>query len=274
MKISKYHGLGNDFIITRYDSKYDYSKLATKLCEEHVSIGADGFIVLKENPLEMVFYNKDGSLAPMCGNGIRCLCHYILRNNITNSKKFDIKTLAGIMKVDVVSDKDNDFRVKINMGSPIFDNESFKAASKESYFPMNISFENSNYDIYSLFMGTIHTVVLVDDAIKMCDSSLGEYLCNNPLFKEKTNVNFISRIDEENYIIRTYERGVGFTYACGTGACAAFVVLNKLKKVGNCCNMHLKYGILKISKDNDSIFMDGPSCHVFDTEIEDDIYEI
>lgn len=273
MKISKYHGLGNDFIITKYNPKYDYKNIAIKLCEPHVSVGADGFIVLKESPLEMVFYNMDGSLAPMCGNGIRCLSHYIVKNKISTSKIFDIKTPAGVMKVNVVSDSDKDFRVKINMGSPIFDNEAFKATASESYFPMNITYEDKKYDIYSLFMGTIHTVVLVDDAVKMCDTNLGNYLCNSPLFGEKTNVNFVSKIDENNYIIRTYERGVGFTYACGTGACAAFVVLNKLKMVDNDCNMHLKYGILKISKENDNIYMDGPSCHVFDAEIEDDINE-
>ena len=102
MKISKYHGLGNDFIITKYDPKYDFKSLAIKLCESHVGIGADGFIVLKENPLEMVFYNMDGSLAPMCGNGIRCLAHYIVRNNISSSDEFDVKTQAGVMKVKVI----------------------------------------------------------------------------------------------------------------------------------------------------------------------------
>ena len=82
MKLSKYHGLGNDFIITEYQDDIDYKSLAISLTQEHLSIGADGFIVVKKNPLEMVFYNKDGSLAPMCGNGIRCFSHYCYKNRI------------------------------------------------------------------------------------------------------------------------------------------------------------------------------------------------
>lgn len=163
MKISKYHGLGNDFIITRFENGLDYSKIALSLCENHVSVGADGFIVVKENPLEMVFFNKDGSEAPMCGNGIRAFAMYCYINKIKCEKQFDVLTKAGIMKVDIVDDSIDNFIVKINMGSPIFENEAIKASDKISYFGRNITIEDEEYTIYSLFMGTIHTVLMVDD---------------------------------------------------------------------------------------------------------------
>lgn len=274
MKISKYHGLGNDFIITEYEPGIDYKKLAIKLTHEHLSIGADGFIVVRNNPLEMIFYNKDGSLAPMCGNGIRCFSHFALKNKLVSSKKFDVKTGAGIMKVDIISDFDNDFRVKINMGRPLFDNKMIKASTDENYFGLPISFNNKEYITYSFFMGTIHTVLLTDNILEMISLNIGPFISNNPLFKEKTNVNFVEKIDNENYKIRTFERGVGYTLACGTGACSAFVTLNKLGLAGDFVYMHLPYGILKITKENENIYMEGPSKHVFDTEIEVDNNEI
>lgn len=268
MKISKYHGLGNDFIITKYEPNIDYKKLAISLTREHLSIGADGFIVVKNNPLEMLFYNKDGSVAPMCGNGIRCFSYYALKNGLVSCDSFDVKTGAGIMKIKVISSLDNDFRVKINMGHPLFDNNMIKASLDKNYFGLPIIYEDKEYISYSFFMGTIHTVLLTDDIESMLELNIGPFISNNPLFKEKTNVNFVQKIDEENYKIRTYERGVGYTLACGTGACSAFVTLNRLGLVSNYVYMHLPYGILKISKENDDIYMEGPSVHVFDTEIE------
>ena len=274
MKISKYHGLGNDFIITEYEPNVCYQKLAINLTKEHLSIGADGFIVVKKNPLEMLFYNKDGSMAPMCGNGIRCFSHYVVKNGILNSNSFDVKTGAGTMKVEVISRLLNDFRVKINMGHPLFDNNMIKASENKNYFGLPILFNNKEYVTYSFFMGTIHTVLITDHIEEMISLNIGPFISNNPLFKEKTNVNFVEKMDDINYKIRTFERGVGYTLACGTGACSAFVTLNKLGLVGDYCYMHLPYGILKITKENDNIYMEGPSKHVFDTEIEVDDNEI
>lgn len=267
MKISKYHGLGNDFIITEFEENRNYSEIAKDLCRFHVSVGADGFIVVKKNPLEMVFYNQDGSEAPMCGNGIRAFAMYAYINRLVEKTSFDVVTKAGIMKVLITSTDINDFRVKINMGKPIFDNEAIKASDNSNYFGKDIVINNVSYKIYSLFMGTIHTVLFVDNLEEIIKTNVGEAICNHPLFKEKTNVNFVQKIDDTNYLIRTYERGVGFTLACGTGACASFVVLNKLGLKEKEVKMHLTYGNLIISKE-DSIYMEGSACHVFDTTME------
>ncbi len=265
MKFSKYHGLGNDFIITEYQKEYDYSKLAIKFCQNHISIGADGFIVVKKEPLEMIFYNQDGSMAPMCGNGIRAFARYVFENKIVNDHNFAVKTNAGILRVEILEAKQDNFIVKINMGKPIFDNKLIKASDDLNVFGREILIDKK-YIIYSLFMGTIHTVILTDDL------NISEYegnkLCNYPLFLEKTNVNFVKKIDKLNYKVKTYERGVGFTYACGTGACATFVILNKLGLVQDLVNIHLKYGVLTITKEKDDIYMQGSVCHIFDTEIE------
>ena len=117
---SKYHGCGNDFIIVSEKEVVDsnYSELATKICNRNTGVGADGFIVVGENPLEMIFYNADGSRAPMCGNGIRCFAKYCFDKGIRNESEYKVLTLAGEMGVKVISE--NPFVVEIDMGKPDF----------------------------------------------------------------------------------------------------------------------------------------------------------
>ncbi len=256
MKFSKYHGCGNDFIIVDYDENIEYSNLAQIVCPEHLAIGADGLIVVKNNPLEMLFYNRDGSRAPMCGNGIRAFARYA-QEKFSLPDEFTVKTLAGDMIITVIDDC-----VRVNMGKPIFTNDSIKASD-------DISFENREIEVYgkkvvvnSLFMGTIHTVVIVDD---LDISDEGEGICNHNLYKEKTNVNFVKILDRNNIEVLTYERGVGFTYACGTGCCASYVVLRREGLCNEQLNVHLKYGKLVI-EGNDNIFMTGPAVKVFEGE--------
>ena len=95
--VAKYHGCGNDFVIARYQDvkDIDLGELAIKACDRHTGIGADGLIIVQEDPLEMIFYNQDGSRAPMCGNGIRCFSAYCTDEKIVEKDKFTVSTLAG-----------------------------------------------------------------------------------------------------------------------------------------------------------------------------------
>lgn len=265
MNFSKYHGCGNDFVIIDYEEGRDYSALAVKLCDRKIGIGADGLIAVKQNPLEMVFYNMDGSRAPMCGNGIRCFARYCFERGIVKSKTFDVQTLAGVMKIDIVDDKD--FSVKVDMGVPLFDNQSIKAADDGDFFGRTIEAAGQKVRIYSFFMGTVHTVVFVD-RISDGTTELGDAICRHKLFKEKTNVNFVQVDDDTNFTVRTYERGVGWTCACGTGACAAYVAGKRLGKTQSYVNVRLQYGALKIEQKNQNIFMTGPACLVFEGKTE------
>lgn len=263
MKISKYHGIGNDFLIIPYMGEIDYSSMAKKYCNRKISIGADGFIVVKKDPYEMIFYNEDGSRAPMCGNGIRCFAKYVC-DNYGMQENLDVNTLAGLMKIKVVSK--NPFMVQVNMGSPIFDNVAIKAKDNESYLNRKINVSDKEFIINSLFMGTIHTVIFVDNLNDVIDKDYGEKICNYPLFKEKTNVNFVEVIDNNNFKMKTYERGVGWTCACGTGACASYVIGKMYNKCGEYVNVHLEYGMLRIEGDNE-ILMTGPAEKIFETEM-------
>jgi diaminopimelate epimerase len=274
--ISKYHGCGNNFVIVKEADLInhlggaceieDYSEFAKQVCNINTGVGADGFIVVREEPeLEMVFFNCDGSRAPMCGNGIRCFAQYCYDQGIRQEDSYKVKTLAGDMVVDVASR--SPFRVKINMGRPILAPSSVGINSDESdYLDKTLELsEGRSVKIDSLFMGTIHTVVMVDDIDSEEIPVIGEEICNHPLFSEKTNVNFVKVVDEETLIVKTYERGVGMTLACGTGACASVVVANMKGLCQRSTKVILALGILQIEI-NEDVYMEDPSMKIFDGE--------
>lgn len=291
MNFEKYHGLGNDFIIFKereLEKKFsyikckseldkEYSKLALEVCNRNTGIGSDGMIVLRElteDTVEMMFYNQDGSRVPMCGNGIRCFSHFIYENQMLSGKIYKIQTLAGLLTVEI--NTEDGFKAKVNMGNPIFNLESIPL-DKEKFLSLmqkknknindeldeainyTIEVNNKDYTLSSVFMGTTHAVTFVD-SLKDTDIKLvGEIIENNSIFSKKTNVNFVEIQDKENVEMKTWERGVGLTLACGTGACAAVVIGNmKLGTLSKKVNVHLPIGDLIIEL-KESVYMTGPS---------------
>jgi len=266
MKFKKYDGCGNTFAIILDEEGLDFSQLAIEICH-HEEMNTDGFIVVKQNPLEMVFYNRDGSLAPMCGNGIRSFAKYVIDEGVVTADKkvFNVVTGAGLLMVEVI-DVDP-FLCQIAMGKPVFTPESVFLADDG---PLNRTLEigTESVDIYSLFMGTVHTVIFVDDAPAMVGCFLAKAVCEHPLFTEKTNVNFVQVKSSSEFIVRTYERGVGWTLACGTGCCASYVVAKKLGIINqNEINVLLEQGALTISG-TEEIYMTGPAKYHHTLELE------
>ena len=275
---SKYHGCGNNFIIVR-ESELSaslgekvgisegqriaaYSAFAQEVCEADTGIGADGLIVVREIPaLEMVFFNRDGSRAPMCGNGIRCFARFCYEEGICKADTYPVQTLAGEMVVNVTST--SPFLVKINMGRPVFDPAAVNVDyDGENYLNQQLKLaDGCEYEISSLFMGTVHTVVFVDDHETVDIENIGEKICNHPVFKEKTNVNFVKIIDNKTLELMTYERGVGMTLACGTGACASVVTAELKGLCGRKAEVKLPLGSLNIELGEDgNVFMEGPAA--------------
>ncbi len=258
---SKYHGCGNDFLISRYEENKDYKEEAINICNRHIGIGADGLILVKENngELEMIFYNADGSRASMCGNGIRCFAKYCIDNGFINKDKFNVKTLAGNMIVEITQKKP--FKCKVCLGRPDFSSKKLGIdTNKDCFLNEEIVFKNGNkVMVDAVYMATHHLIVIVDNLDDAIKSDLGYQLGNDKIFTKGINVNFIEIIDRNNIKMRTYERGVGWTLACGTGACASFVILNHKGLCDNHLFVHLPYGVLEISKVNDDIYMEGES---------------
>lgn len=265
---TKYHGCGNHFIIVEESDvvNKDYTQVAIDMCHPHTGLGADGLMIVKRNPLTMLFYNQDGSMAPMCGNGIRCFANYVYDKGCKQTS-FEVITGAGTMLIDVKQEQP--FRVEINMGKPNWDISMLHLSSIKDMEEYTLDVLDKTYTLHSVFLGTIHTVAFVH-SIDMEEVAIyGKAICEHPLFKQKTNVNFVCVDDSENIHVMTYERGVGITQACGTGCCASVVFANKLNKTKDNVQVHLPLGTLKIRID-DEVYMDGPAKKVASGHYEED----
>ena len=271
MKFWKYHGLGNDFIIlNNIESQTPMDgKAAEKLCHRHFGIGADGVILVEQSSqadIRMIIYNSDGSRPEMCGNGIRCFAKFVYGKGIVKKSNIAFETDAGIMNIEIKLDGENARAAVVNMGQPNFSAAKVPVIiDKPEVINYEIDIEGNKFNITSMLMGVPHTVVFVDSLEDEAVMQLGKLIENSKYFPRKTNVNFVKVLDRENIILRTWERGAGYTYACGTGACASVVagIVNNFteEKV----KVQLRGGALVIHwKDRGDIFMEGPATEVFE----------
>lgn len=265
MKLEKYEGLGNTFLLT-IDKYYDYSRLAKRLCDNDLGIGSDGLIHIELNPLSIEIYNKDGSIAPMCGNGIRCVALYLLKHNYINSNIFDINTLDSKKRVEILNYKP--FLVNVEMGQVSFDKEDTKVTTNERIIKKDLIINNKKYIITTLYLTTIHTIIIVDD-LDTIDLKDAIEISNHPLFKEKTNVDFVKIIDKSTIKQKTYERGVGFTRACGSGASASSYVAHKFYFLNKNIRVYMDYGYLDIEV-KDKVYMKGSARKIGEVLIEEE----
>lgn len=272
MLFSKMHGLGNDFIVidARGKEDIDYNSLAKRMCHRHIGVGADGILLVLDSKLadiRMRIINSDGSEAEMCGNGIRCFSKYVFERGIVKKDKFKVETLAGIIEPELIL---NEYglveKVKVNMGKPSFKRKDIPMQGDPESDAINTSIEvdGKEYKITSLLMGVPHTVLFVDDVEKVDIYTLGPKIEKHEVFPRKTNVNFVQVIDKNNIKVRTWERGAGATFACGTGSCASVIASNLNSFTEKKVNVHLYFGTLEIEwQDDGTVFMTGPAEEVF-----------
>lgn len=274
IKFQKFHGTGNDFIIFNESdlSIDDYSILAKKVCDRHFGIGADGMIIISESTkadIRMKFYNADGSIASMCGNGIRCFSKFVYENRLVDKKKFTVETLAGIMKPEVIVENNKVTFVKVNLGKAVFLSNEIPRSNNNKYFiNEEINVEGINLEISSLVVGTIHTILFVKDFSDIDIKKVGHAIEHNKIFPIKTNVNFCKVIDKENIEVITWEKGVGITLACGTGAASSAVISSMLKDCANKVNVKVLGGNLIIEQKDEEIFMTGSAEFICKGEYE------
>jgi len=257
---SKYHGCGNDFIIMEYVEGVDYNTLSRDICNRFTGIGADTFIMIKKTDMfEIYFYNADGTQAPMCGNGIRCAAAYLYDNDLMKEDIYQLRTLSGIRTVYRVGNE-----YMINMGKPDFSKQtlSIEPSINDSYelYDYKCEFKGKEYNLNGVFMTTHHLVIPVDD-LDITDE-VGEYFCTHPMFLKMINVNFVKVIDENTITLRTYERGCGWTKACGSGSSSSVVILNRKGLVNKEVKVLYQYGTLTIKLVNGEVFMQGPAVRI------------
>lgn len=267
LPFEKMHGLGNDFVIVNYKHLPEEENealdldLTKKVCDRHFGVGADGLIVIsavKESEYAMHgwrYYNSDGSIGEMCGNGIRCAAKYLYENGLTQEDTlFKIETLAGDISVEILEDE----MVRVGMGN-----------AREIKEKLSLSVDDFSFDYDYVSMGNPHAISFFD----LSSEELKEIAKHGPKievhsdFPNKTNVEFARMIDPQTIELIVWERGCGFTKACGTGACATVVAAIKrgLAQVDTDITVKLPGGDLIIRVDTvaDEIFMTGKAEHSF-----------
>ncbi|WP_430882856.1 diaminopimelate epimerase [Fusibacter sp. JL216-2] len=264
IKFKKMHGAGNDFVIMAFseDLPNDLSAFAKSICDRHFGVGADGLMIAapsESDDVRMIFYNADGSVAEMCGNGVRCFSRFVYEEGLVSGKCFDVETLAGTQKIELKLKDDVLIDVKVNMGKAhVIASEVPVICDKDIFENQEVDLDGQKLKLTSMRVGVPHTMVFDDDFNQKTVCHLGPKIEKHKIYPEKTNVNFVHVIDSETLRVATWERGAGATLACGTGACASFYAANKLKRVTDKVIVHVPGGILKISKnDNDEIIMEG-----------------
>lgn len=274
IKFWKMHGLGNDYIVIddRKELIKNPEEKARKLCRRRFSIGADGLILL-QNPvyndadLKMRIFNKDGSEAEMCGNGIRCAAKFCYEAGISKKEELNIETKAGLRKVWLKIEDKKVKEVKVNMGKPIFERKLIPVLGEGTFINEEIKVGDNVFQATCVSMGNPHCVIFVNNLEKFPVRELGPKIETYPLFPNRMNVEFVEVLNKNVLKVRVWERGCGETLACGTGACASAVISNLLNKTNKEVLVKLKGGELKI-KVNNEVLMSGPVAKVFEGKIE------
>ncbi len=262
---SKMQGTGNDFVVIDcIENQFEYSLpvISEYLCNRHYGVGADGVIFLdksEEQDFKMRIFNSDGTEAEMCGNGIRCLAKYVYEKGLTDKTEFTVETLAGVKKIELELEEQKVAYVKVNMGNPEVDRIQYM-----------IEIEDKSYYVYPVSLGNPHAVCFVKDVENFEVAKVGAILENYKYFPNKTNVEFVQILDEENIRVRVWERGVGETNGCGTGACASCMIAIQEKYTKNDVTVNLKGGKLQIhyDKEKNEMILKGEAEKVFDGKIE------
>ena len=257
MEFVKAHGTGNDFVVVEdlHDRYQLTPELVRAVCDRHFGIGADGLIRIApgtDAPFFMDYRNADGSLAEMCGNGVRVVGKYLGDRGYV-AGAFDLETRAGIKHLELhADDRGGIDRVTVDMGAPTLEDERTLEVDGERLIATCLS------------MGNPHAVVFVEDVDKAPVTTLGPRLENHPAFAPaKTNVEFAQAVDRATVRQRTWERGVGETLACGTGACAVAVAVQVRGLAGRPLVVELRGGRLELDwTPGGTVRMTGPAREV------------
>ncbi len=256
----KYEGAGNDFImINNLNGDINLTpEYIASICDRHFGIGADGVILLEKSDKAdcfMNYYNSDGSIAQMCGNGSRCTAKFFLEQTGSDLKELNIDTRAGVKNIKI----NEDDTYSVNMGAPIL---------KSGDFPSGmLNLEGFDFDCVS--MGNPHAVTIVKSLEDVDIKTVGPKVETNKNFPNKINVEFVEKISDNYFKVIVWERGCGVTLSCGTGACAVFSILNKIEKFNNEIILGFPGGKLFLSQNTKGeIILRGPATFSFKGEIE------
>lgn len=272
IKFTKMHGLGNDFVII--DAVRQHINLTTeaikKMADRNVGIGCDQVLILeppaeKNSDFNYRIFNCDGNEVEQCGNGARCVGRYIADQQLSGKQTVLLQTKNRLMEVSIKPKN----MVTANMGAPIFTPAEIPLISDQEEKLYPIETDTERYEIAAISVGNPHAVIQVKDIDTTAVSDIGPQIQALNQFPESVNVGFMQIIDRQTIKLRVYERGVGETQACGSGACAAAVAAIQQNLVDSKVKLELLGGTLWVEwQGNDQpILMTGPAETVFHGKI-------
>jgi diaminopimelate epimerase len=286
MKFSKLQATGNDFILVNAltpPKKSDWSELARAICDRHFGVGADGLMLAQHSTiadLKMRLFNSDGSEAEVSGNGLRCFAKYAIEKGLVGKmqaragqrkRSLTVETLSGVRKTDAYMSGNRVKRVKVNMGLPRFQPAQIpvRIAGREIpilNYPLVI--DRRKLTLSLLSMGNPHAVSFLSQPVAGFPlTEIGPKLERHPVFPQRINFEVARVLGRGKIEARVWERGVGETLACGSGASSIAVAARLLDYVDREVDIILKGGTLRVSWDRvGEVFLTGPVEEVFTGE--------
>jgi diaminopimelate epimerase len=278
MRFAKYHGTGNDFVMIEdlQDRMTVEPWFVAAVCARGLGVGADGIIRIAPGGSSadffMDYWNADGNVAEMCGNGIRCLAKYVYDRGLTNRRQITVDTRGGLKHLAIHVEDGLAAQVTVDMGRPSFSRKTVPMTGEpfDTFIGQQLVVGGRTFRATAVSMGNPHCVVFLDPADDVGEidvPGLGTVIEHRPEFPSRTNVEFV-KVSDGRVETRVWERGSGETLACGTGACAAMVASSLAGLVGRGAEVRFPGGTLSVDwRDDDQVFLTGPAVCVFDGEL-------
>ena len=257
----KMHGLGNDFVVidSRLKSTNLTANFIKKLGDRNFGVGFDQLAIIHDSEVSdarLTFFNSDGSKSATCGNATRCIANFLMDD--VKKDEIDLSTDHTALKAK----RETDGSVSVNMGLPEIEWQKIPLLEDVDTLFLPIPGKPT-----ATSMGNPHCSFFVDNLDQVKIEAEGAEIENHPLFPQKTNVQFVSLISKDRLRVRVWERGVGVTKASGSSACAAVVASVRRKITGNKVEVDLDGGTLVINYTNKGVWMNGPTMHVFNGQL-------
>ncbi len=271
IKFTKMHGLGNDFVVINAISQaIDLSARQIKqIADRHFGVGCDQLLLVEkptmaEAEFRYRIFNCDGGEVEQCGNGARCFALFVRQQGLTSNETISVETANGLIELQVLGDQ-----VAVDMGIPDFRPESLPFLTENRAESYNLTVNGADYAIGTVSMGNPHAVLQVDDLSEVDIEILGKAIESHQQFPNRVNAGFMQIINRDEIRLRVFERGVGETQACGTGACAAVAVARMQGLLNEHVTAHLNGGDLSIQwqGEGQTLIMTGPATTVFQGQL-------
>jgi diaminopimelate epimerase len=268
INFTKMHGLGNDFVVINgiTQSLSLTSEQIRFIADRHFGVGCDQLLLVEKSDVAGAdfryrIYNGDGGEVEHCGNGARCFAIFVREEGLTTKTKIPVITNNGRIVLNVNSDE----TVTVDMGAPVLKPEQIPFIANEQSNSYMLDIDGELMTIGAVSMGNPHAVILVEDIDNVPVEKIGKAVQAGEYFPNSVNVGFMQIIDRNNIKLRVYERGVGETQACGTGACAAVVSGHLQGFLDDDVDANLLGGKLSISwaGGENPVMMTGPTATVF-----------